>query len=1027
MTIRRILPLAWVRHCLLGIIVPVLVTGPAAFAQQPAGGLLSPALENTIRALMDEGDIPGMSVVVVGPDREVLSCYGYADLATKAPVTPRTLFELGSCSKAFTALAVATLEQQGKLRLDDAVTAYLPWFRVIYQDRPAPVTVRHLLNHTSGIPWNTLAGIPQTRGPQALRQTVEGLKGQVLSNAPGKSFEYATINYDVLALIIQQVAGRPFEDYVQENVLDRLGLAATAVGRAVDPAAMATGYKIGFFEPRPYAAPVFGGNNAAGYVISNAGDVARWLKFQLGLGAPELYPLAVSTHQRDESVPVHNQSFYARGWNVMLNGTGEINHAGMNPNFTAYVAFRPGTRTGVAVLANSNSAYTALIGDRIMRELAGEEVEKKVAPPDGNDKIYSILSGALAAYVLTVLFFMVLVAADVKKGRRTYAPLTARQLGKFGVSLAAGLPFLYGLYLLPKALAGFTWQATLVWSPVSFAALVGLLLAAMGGTYAAQLAGMCFPARNKFKNLLPRVTLVGVLSGLANAAIIILVTAALNADAEAGYLLFYYALALCVYLLGRRFVQVSIIRYTRELVCEMRISLVEKMFATSYQQFEKIDRGRVYTALNDDVNTIGDSTSVVVMMITSLITVVGAFAYLAFIAFWATLVTVLLILSIAGIYYIAASSNNAYLEQARDASNGFMTLLNGMIDGFKEISLRQNRKRAYREDISASASEYRNKLTTSDIRFVNAFLFVESLLIVLLGVVSFAIPRLFPDIAFYTLMSFVVIVLYSIGPINGTLGSIPSLMRLKVAWSRVNQFLEEIPPGAGLPLPPPVVPSRVSSFRAQGLRFHYKDGNEKHAFGVGPIDLEAKSGEILFIIGGNGSGKTTLAKLITGLYEPQAGELFIDGQPVRGAQLGEFFSAVFNPVYLFEKLYDIDADGQPEEVRQYLSLLQLEQKVRIAGNRYSTIDLSAGQRKRLALLQCYLEKSPIFLLDEWGADQDPEYRKFFYRTLLPRMRDMGKIVIAITHDDHYFDVADQVLKMNEGKLEAYRMPVPALP
>jgi putative pyoverdin transport system ATP-binding/permease protein len=123
-------------------------------------------------------------------------------------------------------------------------------------------------------------------------------------------------------------------------------------------------------------------------------------------------------------------------------------------------------------------------------------------------------------------------------------------------------------------------------------------------------------------------------------------------------------------------------------------------------------------------------------------------------------------------------------------------------------------------------------------------------------------------------------------------------------------------------------------------------------------------------------------------------------------------------------LYSVNVEEKIQEIDHYLGLLHLKGKVAIAGDRYSTLELSSGQRKRLALLQCYLEDSPIYLFDEWAADQDPEYRNFFYRTLLPEMKSAGKIIIAITHDDHYFDVADKVLKMKMGKVELYTSSKP---
>jgi ABC-type siderophore export system fused ATPase/permease subunit len=199
--------------------------------------------------------------------------------------------------------------------------------------------------------------------------------------------------------------------------------------------------------------------------------------------------------------------------------------------------------------------------------------------------------------------------------------------------------------------------------------------------------------------------------------------------------------------------------------------------------------------------------------------------------------------------------------------------------------------------------------------------------------------------------------------------------------------------------------------------FKYESENEEEPFTIGPLDFEAKRGEITFIIGGNGSGKTTLAKLLTGLYIPEEGYIQIEGKEIEKNQLGEYFSTVFSGFHLFEKLYDVDISKKEKVVDNYIKLLRLQDKVEIKENSFSTIDLSGGQRKRLALLQCYLEDAPIYLFDEVAADQDPEFRKFFYRNLLMRMKEEGKIVIAITHDDHYFDVADRIIKMDMGKIE----------
>ena len=1004
------------------ISVLLLILGSMAytsFSQKKEDIELSKGTEKEIRELMTDGKIPGLSLIMIRDGRLEIKSYGYADIAQKRPVTPSTLFQLGSCSKAFTALAVQRLVQRDSLRLNAYVSDYLPWWTATYKDSLVKITLLQLLHHTSGIPWQTISSIPETDDPDALEQTVRKITGVRLKELPGKKYEYATVNYDILALIIQKVTHQPFETYLQQYVIDALQLTHTTIGSPYDSSLMAAGYKIGLFRPRKYQAPVYKGNNAAGYVISDAEDMARWLKFQMGESSSSLYELAKHTQQRDETVPLHGMSSYAMGWDVSLSGNGEIHHDGLNPNFTTYIAFQPDKRTGVAVLANSNSNFTHLIGDKILKLLTGEEQLQKSDPGDGNDKAFSLISMIIAAYVLTLMVFLFRMTRDIIRRKREYSGRLAVQLRKWTWALLMVFPFLYGIYILPAAIAGFTWNSIFVWTPVSFEILCISMLAAIAISYLLYLISLLFPEKDPFKRIAPRILLISILSGVSNMILILLVTSALNTDIKLKYLVFYYVLALSLYLLGTRFVQVNLIKFTRGLIYDLRIRLIERIFSTSYQKFEKMDRGRVYTALNGDVETLGGSADQFIALTTNVFTAAGAFIYLASIAFWTAILTIALILIITVIYFLVSRSTRIYFQQARDTQNVFMRLVNGMIDGFKEISLHRNKKMEYKEDIASTAREYKEKISTAGIHFANAFLVGESSLIFLLGMVVFAIPELFPDIHDYTIMSFVIVVLYLIGPVNAILRSVPAIMQLRIAWNRLQQFSKEIPANLPPGIKQPPIDTNVDSIRAENVSFQYTAESEQHGFGIGPVILEVKSGEILFIIGGNGSGKTTFAKLLTGLYKPDEGRFLVNNKVVESAQLSEYFSTVFTPAYLFEKLYNIDVKEKTEDVKKYLDLLDLTGKVTISENKYSTINLSGGQRKRLALLQCYLEDSPIYLFDEWAADQDPGYRNFFYRTLLPEMKKRGKIIIAITHDDHYFDVADKVLKMKDGKLEPY--------
>lgn len=990
-----------------------------SFSQGRLSAALLQEIDGQVREAMKKADIPGLSLVMIDSGQPVIRTYGYGNVAARRPVTPRTRFQLASCSKAFTALGVMKLVRQGRIDPDAPVTKYLPWFHPTYKDHPVNITILELLHHTSGIPWQSIGAIPVGDQPGVLEHTIRGLADIRLHHMPGHQYEYATINYDILALIIQKLTRESFETFMDTEVIKPLGLPHTSVGTPVDPGSLAAGYKIGFFQARPYAAPVYRANDAAGYVISDAEDMARWLAFQLGRADTALLPLALRTHQRDETVPLHGMAAYAMGWEVSLSGNGEISHEGLNPNFSCFIACRTAAWKGVVVLANSNSDLTPVIGERVMKLLAGETIGPLPGGTDEMDRVFSLFSIFLLLYWAAALYFAGTIVFGSVKGHRSLQRPAGPALLQFATAVVVLLPFLFGIYLLPKVFGGFDWSTVVVWMPVSFVSSIFLLLGAAGITYLIWLACLFFPENDKLKRVAPGILLMSSLSGIANMGMIILLTSSLNSGVRTRYLIFYFSLSFLLLLAGRSYFQKNLIRFTRGLIYDLRLKLVDRIFSTSFQRFEKMDRGRVYTALNDDVDTIGDSANLLVMLITSLVTALGAFLYLSSIAFWATIVTILLLATLCSLYYFVSKRTNIYYSQARDIRNTFIRLVNGMIDGFKEISLHRTKKLEYKADVASCAREYRDKMSIADFRFVNTSLLSESLAMILLAVVAFIVPLFFRNIGSSTIMSFIVVLLYLGGSINQIVNGVPSILRLKIAWNRINQFLHEIPANLDLAHSPAPIDTAIEHIRAVGVTFRYKGREDQEGFQVGPFDLEVNRGEVVFIIGGNGSGKTTLAKLLVGLYEPDEGMIQINNRKIDAARLGEYFSAAFNPAFLFEKLYDIDVEEKSAEADKYLRMLHLDRKVHIEKNRYSTIDLSGGQRKRLALLQCYLEDSPIYLFDEWAADQDPAYRNFFYRTLLADMRKMGKIVIAITHDDHYFDVADRILKMNDGKLEAY--------
>jgi putative ATP-binding cassette transporter len=203
--------------------------------------------------------------------------------------------------------------------------------------------------------------------------------------------------------------------------------------------------------------------------------------------------------------------------------------------------------------------------------------------------------------------------------------------------------------------------------------------------------------------------------------------------------------------------------------------------------------------------------------------------------------------------------------------------------------------------------------------------------------------------------------------------------------------------------------------------FSYLDKTSETLFRVGPIDFALRSGDLVFITGGNGSGKSTFMKLLAGLYKPDSGEIVYDGAPVSDQtrqNYRELIAAVFSDFHLFQRLYGISSPDLTK-VDRLLTQFHMIDKTRVVDGNFSTIDLSSGQRKRLALIVALLEKRPLLLLDEWAADQDPEFRREFYYKLLPALNRAGVTVVAVTHDDRYLEnlgVPVRRLHMDEGHI-----------
>lgn len=979
------------------------------------------SIDKYIESISKEKSITGLTIVIVDKDKTTIKNLGYADKENGIKVSDKTKFELASCSKSFTALAAEQLAAKGAINLDDPISKYLKGFNLKYKGENQIVTIKQLLHHTSGIPNNTIYKIPESSSKSALDDTVNVVNGIELNNKPGTVYEYATINYDIVASIIEKASGMNFEEYMDKNIFKPLGLKDTSIGKISNDPLMAKGYKIGFFKPRLYDAPTFKGNDAAGYIVTDALDMERWLKIQLGLVDTELSELVLKTHLPDRTVMPNkgDMASYSEGWFVYQDGNGEISHSGQNPNFTSYITFRPEEKTAVAVLANSNSGETISICKNIMSILNDKE-PTNIKWTDSVDNILSIIFILIAAYLLFIVISLIWTALGMIKGNRYFRAPGKEKIIKFIACALFAIPLLFAVYILPKAMLGTSWKTAKVWAPTSFVYFADILICAVIISFVLYIFLSIFPHKNSYKKDLPVLIILSLVSGVANSFVIFLVSNTSSTVSNAKYLIFYYLLIFLLYIFSRKIVETKLIKTTQDIIYDLRVSLFNKIFKVNYQEFEKIEKGKIITTFNNDINQLGNSANIIITAVTSIITIICAFVYLCVVSFWATIITVAVIAIVAVLFYIVSQKTRVYWEQSRDIQNTFMEKVNGLLDGFKELALHIHKKEEYKKESFDVSEQFRAKVITALTKFINSFLIGESFFIIALGIVALVLPlfNLFGNRQ--VLAGYIMVLLYILGSIRGILTSIPNIMQISVSARRVKGFINDIP-SAENQLDDVrnslKIPSTIDNVEVRDVTFEY-DNEGQDSFSVGPISLKVNKGQAVFIIGGNGSGKTTLIKLLTGLYSKKTGDVLLDGKSIKQEIIGEYISIVFSDVYLFERLYDIDCKDKQGLIEKYLKELELDGKVKIEDGRFSTTKLSTGQRKRLALLRCYLEDKPIFIFDELAADQDPQFRSFFYTKLIPEMKAMGKIVIAITHDDHYFNVADRVVKMDLGQIES---------
>ena len=516
--------------------------------------------------------------------------------------------------------------------------------------------------------------------------------------------------------------------------------------------------------------------------------------------------------------------------------------------------------------------------------------------------------------------------------------------------------------------------------------------------------------------------LAGAVSGISSAGLIAVVSRAISEGTTAAIpaigaaFLGLVSVALITSILS----QVMLIRLSQQAVFRLRMRLSQQILGSHLVHLEQLGGARLLATLTDDVQSVSEAVRLLPFLCIDVAMVAGGLSYIV----WLSLSVFLMVCGITivalGSCQFLLNEGRKRLARAREEQDELFRHFRTVTEGTKELKLHYKRRQAFlREDLQSSASRFRHHNTTGLTLFAITSTWGKLIFFFAVGFVIFALPN-FMVLDLQTLSGYILMFTYLMVPMERLVNSLPTLGKAGVALEKIESLGLSLAHYSEFDSVPPQLRKQWHTLKFKGITHHYQTEREDSSFAVGPLDLVLEPSQLIFIVGGNGSGKSTLAKLMTGLYQPEQGEIYLDEVAIVSENrewYRQHFAVVFADFYLFDRLLGLDQENLDEIAANYLHKLRLDHKVHIHQGKLSTTALSQGQRKRLSLLTAYLEDRPIYLFDEWASDQDPVFKDLFYTELLPSLRDQGKTILVISHDDHYFHLADRLIKLDFGQIE----------
>ena len=515
-------------------------------------------------------------------------------------------------------------------------------------------------------------------------------------------------------------------------------------------------------------------------------------------------------------------------------------------------------------------------------------------------------------------------------------------------------------------------------------------------------------------------TLVSGLSGivlLALANIVLQGRPVSKAVIIGSFIGFCFLLPLC------RFAAEMLISQTaQQAVFDLQMRLPKKIAGAPLRFLEDHGVHRLLVVLTQDMQAFTFALLTVPTTCLNLTIFAGGLVYLGWLSRMVLVTALGFIFLCLVIYRLPAAKAASSLRLARQASDGLYQHLRSLLGGAKELKLHQRRRQAFLSEVlQASASLLRAHNVSGLTSSTAASAWAQISGFLLIGTLLLAIPlvHLNPQ----ERVGYTMVLVFMMATLQGILSkdSHRDFRRAEIALQKIEDVERNL---SALRAEEDTAIHHDPQFEFKRLDLvdvthaYHREG-ETHDFIVGPVTLSLVPGEVVFLVGGNGSGKTTLAKLLVGLYVPASGEVYLNGQMITDLNREDYrqqFSAIFADFHLFDRLLGLENSQLDEHAKAFLTQLELDEEVEIKDGVLSTTNLSQGQRKRLALLTAYMEDRPVYLFDEWAADQDPSFKNVFYRSFLPELRAKGKAVVVISHDERYYDAADRTIRLDCGRI-----------